>query len=162
MDLAHTTAVVSLPGMGDDIQAMKAGILEIGDIFIVNKADKIGSDDVVRHLQVMLEMRDYSNTSWTPPVLKTVASKSEGITELVDAFLEHRDHLVSTGILDTRVEEREFHFFKELVKEMAYEKISSAAGGAEKYSTLTQALKERKTDPYSAAETLMKHLKVDI
>ncbi len=162
VDLAHTTAVVSLPGMGDDIQAMKAGILEIGDIFIVNKADRVGSDDVVRQLQVMLEMRDYSATNWTPPVLKTIASKSEGIIELVDAFLEHRDHLVSTGILDTRVEERELHFFKELVKEMAYEKINTAAGGAKKYAMLTEALKKRETDPYSAAETLMEHLKVDM
>ena len=107
-------------------------------------------------------MRDNSKSDWTPPVLKTIAAKSEGITELVDAFLEHREHLVTTGKLASRVEERELHFFKELVKEMAYEKISSAAGSAEKYSKLTQALKKRDTDPYSAAESLMEHLKVEL
>jgi LAO/AO transport system kinase len=155
VDLAHTTTVVSLPGMGDDIQAMKAGILEIGDLFVVNKADKPGADEVVKQLGIMLEMRSIPEDAWRPPVLKTVAVKNEGIAELVDGFLSHRKHLEDTGRLAKRMAERELHFFRELVKEMAAEKIFARAGGLAEYDAMVQDLKARKIDPYSAAEELL-------
>lgn len=162
VDLAHTTAVVSLPGMGDDIQAMKAGILEIGDVFIVNKADKVGADEVVKQLTVMLEMRDTPPGAWRPPVLKTVAAKTEGIVELVDAMLAHREHIRTTGALAKRVEERDFHFFREVLKEKAYEKILAAASDTDKYAKLVADLKSRSVDPYSAAEVLLAGMTVKI
>lgn len=162
VDLAHTTAVVSLPGMGDDIQAMKAGILEIGDVFIVNKADKTGADEVVKQLQVMLEMRDMTHDSWMPKVLKTVAAKTEGITELVEAFFEHREFIKNNGALTKKVEERDLHFFREVLKEKAYEKILGSAAGSEKYKALVDDLKKRTVDPYSAAETLLETLSVKV
>ncbi|MBI5017757.1 MAG: methylmalonyl Co-A mutase-associated GTPase MeaB [Deltaproteobacteria bacterium] len=155
VDLAHTTAVVSLPGMGDDIQAMKAGILEIGEVFIVNKADKPGADEVVKQLTVMLEMRHYKPGDWRPRVLRTVAVNSEGISELVEAFLAHRQHLQESGTLADRKEKRELHFFRELVKEMAYERIFGALGGNGVLAALLEDLKARKIDPYSAAEKLV-------
>jgi LAO/AO transport system kinase len=162
IDLAHTTAVVSLPGMGDDIQAMKAGILEIGDVFIVNKADKPGADDVVRQLTVMLEMRAHDETSWMPKVVRTVANQSQGIEELVDAMLEHRQFITENGSLAKRVEERELHFFHALVKEMAFQKLNEASSTADKYESLIQALRGRDTDPYTAAEELLEGMKVEI
>lgn len=155
VDLAHTTAVVSLPGMGDDIQAMKAGILEIGEVFIVNKADKPGADEVVKQLTVMLEMRDYKPGDWRPLVVKTIASAGEGIPELVEAFLAHRQQLRESGALADRMVKRELHFFKELVKEMAYEKIFGALGDDGAFKALVDDLKSRRTDPYSAAEKLV-------
>jgi LAO/AO transport system kinase len=155
VDLAHTTAVVSLPGMGDDIQAMKAGILEIGEVFIVNKADKPGADEVVKQLTVMLEMRTYQPGDWRPVVLRTVAVNNEGITELVEAFLAHRKHLQESGTLADRMVKRELHFFKELVKEMAYEKIFAALGDNGALKGLIEDLKARKVDPYTAAEKLI-------
>lgn len=155
VDLAHTTAVVSVPGMGDDIQAMKAGILEIGDIFIVNKADKPGADEVVKQLSVMLEMRHYKPGDWRPLVMKTVAVNTEGITELVEAFLSHRKYLQDSGSLGERMAKRELHFFKELVKEMAYEKMMTALGADATFRQLVEDLKARRTDPYSAAEKLV-------
>jgi LAO/AO transport system kinase len=155
VDLAHTTAVVSLPGMGDDIQAMKAGILEIGEVFIVNKADKPGADEVVKQLTVMLEMRTYQPGDWHPVVLRTVAVNNEGITELVEAFLAHRKHLQESGTLADRMVKRELHFFKELVKEMAYEKIFAALGDNGALKGLIEDLKARKVDPYTAAEKLI-------
>ncbi len=155
VDLAHTTAVVALPGMGDDIQAMKAGILEIGDLFIVNKADKPGADDVVKQLTVMLEMRAGSADGWQPRVLKTVAVKGEGIADTVDAFLEHRAHLERTGALADRVAERELRFFRELVKEMAADLIFGSFQGSDTYADLIDRLKARQVDPYSAAEALL-------
>jgi LAO/AO transport system kinase len=158
VDLAHTTAVVSLPGLGDDIQAMKAGILEIGDVFIVNKADKPGADEVVKQLTVMLEMRHTPPGDWQPRVLRTVAVKSEGIPELVDACLAHREHLLSTGKLAERMALREVHFFRQLVKELAAEKIFGGVEGNPDYAALLRDLGARRVDPYSAAERLVSSL----
>ncbi|PLX38898.1 MAG: methylmalonyl Co-A mutase-associated GTPase MeaB [Deltaproteobacteria bacterium] len=162
VDLAHTTAVVSLPGMGDDIQAMKAGILEIGDIFIVNKADKPGADEVVKQLNVMLEMRDHSDSSWMPPVIKTIAAKGVGIEELVDNFFLHRQHLLDSGLLSKRVEERQQRFFTDLVKEIAYNKIKDALTGNEELKRILKSLRAREIDPYSAVNEILKNLTVDL
>jgi GTPase len=161
VDLAHTTVVVSLPGMGDGIQAMKAGILEIGDVFIVNKADKPGAEEVVQNLEIMLEMRDHDEKSWRPPVIKTVAVENQGITELVDAFMGHRQYLVDGGLLEKRRYSRELHFAQELVKEIAYRKISDAVAGSETLRELVAALKNRSIDPYTAAEKLLRGLNFD-
>jgi len=155
VDLAHTTAVVSLPGMGDDIQAMKAGILEIGDVFIVNKADKPGAEQVIRQLRVMLEMRNLEPGDWEPPLLLTVAVNNQGIAEVVDGFFRHRQHLTDSGRLKERKVAREMHFFRELVKEMAAEKVFSAFDGTAEYADLLERLKDRAVDPYTAAETLL-------
>jgi LAO/AO transport system kinase len=109
---AHATAVVSLPGMGDDIQAMKAGLLEIADIFVVNKADTPGADEVVEQLGAMLDMGSRSETDWLPPVLKTVAVKDRGIVELVDAFWQHRQFLMDTGAFAEHNYKWEFQYFQ--------------------------------------------------
>ncbi len=155
VDLAHTTAVVSLPGMGDDIQAMKAGILEIGDVFVVNKADKPGADEVVKQLTVMLEMRNAPADGWQPRVVRTVAVKNEGVPELVDAVLAHRQHLLDSGRLAERMTAREVHFFRQLVKELAAERIFAALEGKPEFSALLDDLKARRVDPYSAAERVV-------
>ncbi|PLX41983.1 MAG: methylmalonyl Co-A mutase-associated GTPase MeaB [Deltaproteobacteria bacterium] len=162
VDLAHTTAVVSLPGMGDDIQAMKAGILEIGDIFIVNKADKPGADEVVKQLNVMLEMRDHGDSSWMPPVMKTIAAKGVGIEELVDNFFAHRQHLIDTGLLTKRVEERQQRFLTDLVKEIAFNKIKEALSGNEELKRIIKRLRSRELDPYSAVNEILKNLTVNL
>jgi LAO/AO transport system kinase len=158
VDLAHTTAVVSLPGMGDDIQAMKAGILEIGEVFIVNKADKPGADDVVKQLQVMLEMRGSGRDGWRPPVLRTIATTSEGIPDVVEAFLRHRAWLKDSGELQERLARRALAFFRELLKERAYEKISECVGSDAGYQALLDDLTARRIDPYTAAERLVRRL----
>lgn len=116
VNLAHTTIVVDTPGMGDDIQSIKAGILEIADILVVNKADRPGADQSASHLRNMVEMgyskaitrhhlEDSLNSpgkvsqpqNWVPPVLKTVASQFEGIEQLTDAVLSHADYLRQSG-----------------------------------------------------------------
>ncbi|MBI5440180.1 MAG: methylmalonyl Co-A mutase-associated GTPase MeaB [Deltaproteobacteria bacterium] len=158
VDLAHTTAVVSLPGMGDDIQAMKAGILEIGEVFVVNKADKPGADEVVRQLQVMLEMRTAGASAWRPPVLKTVATTNEGIPELVESFLGHREWLQRSGEFRERLARRALHFFRELLKERAYQKLFECVGSEAGYEALLEDLTARRIDPYSAAERLVGRL----
>ncbi len=155
---AHSTAVISLPGMGDDIQAMKAGLLEIGDLFVVNKADAAGADDVVEQLHAMLQMGNKSENDWLPPILKTVAVKGQGIIELVDAFWQHRKFLLDSGQFDAHNFKWEFHFFRQLVMEMAADRIFSQMKESTAYRELFEDLKNRKVDPFSAAELLIKGL----
>jgi LAO/AO transport system kinase len=155
---AHSTAVVSLPGMGDDIQAMKAGLLEIGDLFVVNKADAAGADDVVEQLHAMLQMGNKSENDWLPPILKTVAVKGQGIIELVDAFWQHRKFLLDSGLFDEHNVKWEFQFFRQLVMEMAADRIFSQMKESTAYRELFEDLKNRKVDPFSAAELLIKGL----
>ena len=152
---AHTTAVVSLPGMGDDIQAMKAGLLEIGDVFIVNKADNPGADDVVEQLQSMLNLAKRSENDWRPPVLKTVAVKNEGIVELADTSWDHRQFLIDSGTFAEHNFKWEYQFFRQLVMEMAADRIFGRAKDSSSFLELLDDLKDRKVDPISAAEKML-------
>jgi LAO/AO transport system kinase len=156
---AHTSAVVSLPGTGDEIQVMKAGLLEIGDILIVNKADRPGADDMVAQLRLMLAMKPHSDDGWRPPVLKTIAVKSQGIPELVNTFRRHRQFLMDSGTFGDHNFKREFQFFKKLVMEMAADKIFDDVSESPFYHAILENLKNRKIDPFAAAELLTNRLK---
>ncbi len=155
---AHSTAVVSLPGMGDDIQAMKAGLLEIADLMVVNKADTPGADDVVEQLRAMLHMGSNSPDEWPAPVIKTVAIKDRGIVELVDAYWQHRKFLKDSGQFDEHNYKWEFQFFRQLVMEMAADRIFSEIQNSPAHQTLLEDLKNRRIDPFSAAEDLIRGL----
>ena len=157
-ECAHTKAIVCLPGMGDDIQAMKAGLFEIGDVFIVNKADRPGADDVVTQLRGMLQMGMIPEDGWHPPVLKTVAVNAEGIEELVDALWSHRQYLLGSGEFSAHNFEQSFQLVRRLVMEMAADKIFSASSESKDLQTLLDALKKRNMDPFTAAEKLVKDL----
>lgn len=101
--LADTTVVLLAPGMGDGIQAAKAGILEIGDVFVVNKADRDGADATVRDLRHMISLADRTEPGlWRPPVVKTVASREEGVAELIAALDKHHEWLERTGVRQDR------------------------------------------------------------
>ena len=155
---AHSTAVVSLPGMGDDIQAMKAGLLEIADLMVVNKSDTPGADDVVEQLRAMLDMGGKSPDEWLAPVIKTVAIKNRGIVELVDAYWQHRQFLKDSGQFDEHNYKWEFQFFRQLVMEMAADRIFSEIQNSPAHQKLIEDLKNRRIDPFSAAEELTKGL----
>ena len=105
--MADTSVVVMAPGMGDDIQAAKAGILEIGDVFVVNKADRDGADATVRDLRHMISLGDRAEPGlWRPPVVKTVAAQKIGIDEVMEALDKHRAHIEENGELVQRRERR--------------------------------------------------------
>src|SRR5512139_4070435 len=96
---AHTTVVVTVPGMGDDIQAIKAGLMEIGDLFVVNKADREGAAKTLRELRFMLQMSadKYRDAGWMPPVIDAMALEDQGVAELYQAILDHRSYLLAHG-----------------------------------------------------------------
>ncbi|MGH3941079.1 MAG: methylmalonyl Co-A mutase-associated GTPase MeaB [Pseudonocardiaceae bacterium] len=108
VSLADTTLVLLAPGMGDGIQAAKAGILEVADVFVVNKADRDGADQTIRDLKYMISLgrREREGPQWRPPIIRTVASRAEGIGELVGAIAEHRDWMTTRGELDARRQRR--------------------------------------------------------
>jgi LAO/AO transport system kinase len=162
VDLAHTTVVMSIPGTGNGVQAMKAGILEIGDVFAINKADLPGADEVERQLTSMLQMRESGEQAWQPRVCRTVATKDEGIEALIGAILDHGRLLSESGKLAPKLRARDFHFFLELLRKGASEKILAAADASPSYRAVIQDLKARRIDPYSAAEALIEKLRCEI
>jgi len=155
VELAHTTLVVSVPGLGDDIQALKAGILEVGDLFVLNKADRPGADETEKQLQMMLHLRDDAEGAWSPPLVRTVAAREEGTEELVDACLAHRGWLHESGRQSEAAAARCEHFFRELLRDLAAAKILERAAESETYSRTLASVRAREIDPYSAAESLV-------
>ncbi len=153
VELAHTTVVVNVPGLGDDIQALKAGILEVGDVFVLNKADRPGAEQTERQLELMLHMRGDPGDGWAPPLVKTVASRGEGVDALVAACDAHHARLRAEGRLEAAVAERRERFFRALVQEAAMEKLLAAA--ERRADASLDAVRSGTIDPYSAAESLV-------
>jgi LAO/AO transport system kinase len=153
--VSHATVVVSIPGMGDDIQAMKAGLLEIGDVFVVNKADLAGSEELVRLLEGMLHLRADAVSSWRPPVIQTVALRNEGVAELIDACFDFHRQASASGLLSQRIAGNQTAFLRQLVMELAAEKILKPASSRDRLAELNRAVARREIDPYTAAEKLL-------
>jgi LAO/AO transport system kinase len=153
---AHTTVVVAVPGLGDDIQASKAGILEIADVFAVNKADLTGADNVVATLQAMLDLGSRQH-NWRPPVLRTIAVKGEGIAPLADAIQEHGQYLRASGRRQQRERERLADEVMTIVRHELMTRLLANVPGDEVDRLLDQVV-ARRLDPYSAARLLMASL----
>ncbi|HEX2240866.1 MAG TPA: methylmalonyl Co-A mutase-associated GTPase MeaB, partial [Actinomycetota bacterium] len=152
-DACDTTLVVVNPGWGDAVQAAKAGLMEIADVFVVNKADRAGAKDTVRELRQMLEL---SEAEWKPTIVPTIAVKDEGIAELWSAIANHRAWQDTNGRLTARRRRRIEREIKEIVAERYRARIDAAATGLLK--GLADAVILRELDPYQAAERLTEKL----
>lgn len=152
---AHTTCVVMVPGLGDDIQAIKAGILEIGDIFVVNKADRDGADRTARELATMLEFRAATPDGWNPGVMKTEAQRGTGIEELVAEILLHREHLFSSGTINDFLRERNERHFLDILREGLFRNAMAFMTGDHSLDRILGEIGARDIDPYTAAERLL-------
>jgi LAO/AO transport system kinase len=180
--LAHTVVVVTVPGLGDDVQAIKAGVLEIADVFAVNKADRDGADRTVRDLQFMLELRrtvsgrpapgdaaahrpagaaapPAAAEAWEPPIVRTVAVKDEGVTELVAAIEAHRARLETPGVRRARETARARAAFVALLRERllagALARLEAEMG---RLDAVAARIAAREADPYQLAEELAARL----
>ena len=152
---AHTTCVVMVPGLGDDIQAIKAGILEIGDIFVVNKADRDGADRTARELSTMLEMRHAVEGSWNPQVMKTEAQRGTGIDELTDEILAHRDFFLSSGTINDFLRERNQRHFMDVLRDTLFKKALSFIATNDSLGRVVTNMNDLRIDPYSAVEAIV-------
>ncbi len=149
---ADTTVVVLTPGWGDGIQAAKAGLLEIGDVFVVNKADRPGVDATVRDLNQMLDMG--GARPWRPPVVVTTASGGEGVAELWHAIADHRAHLERTGGLAERRAARMEQEVETAIAASVQRRLRRSASG-ERVGGVLDEVRERRLDPWTAAERIV-------
>ena len=152
--LADTTLVLLAPGMGDGIQAAKAGLLEIGDAYVVNKADRDGADAVRRDLRSMLALADLPDGAWRPPILSTVAARGEGVAEVASALDAHHGWLVSSGELTAR-RTRRARAEVEAIAVAALRERWDDVGGRTDLDALAAEVAAGRTDPYTAADTLL-------
>jgi len=151
--VAHTILVVLAPGLGDDIQAIKAGQMEIGDIFVVNKADRENANKAMSDIEAMLEMAT-EKKDWRPLVVKTSALTGEGIAELLERIEEHRKYL-KTGMTDERKKEHIENELVEALTQKIMESVMNELRQKKEWSKLTQKILSREIDPYSAADKVI-------
>ena len=146
--------VVLIPGMGDDIQAIKAGILEIGDVFAVNKSDLDGADKLVREINMMLDLDDHMS-DWRPPIRKVVANRSEGIEDLVDTLEEHRAHIEGNGVLTERRTRRTRDEMLDILHAGVGRHIEKRIVSTGRLDAYVAQIKAHETDPYTVVGEVM-------
>lgn len=152
---AHTTLVIEVPGMGDDVQAIKAGIMEIADIFVVNKSDRENADRVLMALENALRLGP--TAAWKPPIVKVVAVRGMGIDDLVARIAEHRAFLAQEDRLAVRERERIRFQILEMAESRFRERLLAEVGKNE-LDNLVAAVERRETDPYTAVDDLLSRL----
>ena len=152
-DTAHTTVVISVPGAGDEVQAIKAGILEIADILVVNKADQARAEITARQLAVFLNLN--REEGWEVPILKTVAIRGRGVVELADAIDRHRTFLESSGRLEVARRQRARRQLLALAGEELLSRVQASAEANGHLDELVESIAKREVDPHTAAERLI-------
>jgi LAO/AO transport system kinase len=157
--LAHTTIVVTVPGLGDDIQAIKAGILEIADIFVVNKADREGVEKTVRDLRLMLELKGLQESQRLPDIIATKGITGEGIENLIESIEKHREFIKTTGDIARLNARRDLIELRDILRQRINQHIDkiieSEIGGTD---SLINEMETKKINPYIIAETIIKKI----
>jgi len=156
MRVADTVLLVQAPGLGDEIQAIKAGIMEIADIFVVNKADLPKADETAEDIREVLELKKEAEGVWRPPIIKTNALTGEGVEELIEKIQEHREWLKSGPDLEKRRKENIREELLSAVMHKVVEKIYSTPGSERDLEEVVHRIMKREIDPYSAADELLK------
>ena len=155
VNTAHTSIVVLVPGMGDDIQAIKAGIIEIGDIFVINKCEREGADKTERDLRMVLEMGRKREDDWEPLIFKTEAILGKGIFELVYGIYRHKQALEGSQAFEQKKRERTKATFLEVLETEVMAHFIEKMEQEGQLETIIDDLVNRRTDPYSVAERIM-------
>jgi LAO/AO transport system kinase len=155
--VAHTNLVLVVPGLGDDIQAIKAGILEIADIFVINKADRDGADKARREIETMVSMGNYKEGEWKPPVLSTVAATDKGTVELLEDVDRHQEYIYQEGNLSRYRREKARVELVEILKTRLIEKAVSDLDAHGLLDPLLADMANKRKDPYSISEKVVNH-----
>jgi LAO/AO transport system kinase len=152
--VVDTVVLVTVPGLGDDIQAIKAGVLEIADVLVVNKADRPGADETARDLAQMLSLGKL-RTSWKPPIIRTVAATGDNVPQLVEAIEKHRTWASENGERDRRRRDAARVEVEELLREALIRRLRDRVGDDRVAEAVTRVA-DRMIDPYAAVEELLK------
>jgi LAO/AO transport system kinase len=150
---ADTTVLIMVPGLGDDIQSIKAGIMEIADIFVVNKCDREGAEAVVSAIRLSLEMAPVAD-GWSPPIVKTVATLDEGVGALVEQLRQHRKYLEESGELAKKRRERIRSELIRMVDESVFRFVAKQTKLDESFEEVLEDVVSRKKDPYSCVDRI--------
>ena len=150
---ADVSIVTLVPGAGDEVQALKAGIMEIADIFVVNKADREGADRLVSAVESNLALHHYDGGEWRPPIIKTVATRGQGIPELVEAIARFRSH--SQGVQASRRKTRSEYRLRELVSKRFMDHLERDVLHSGELGSIVDRIAAREVDPYTAAANLL-------
>ena len=151
--VADITIVILVPGMGDDVQTIKAGIMEIADIFVINKSDHEGAERVEREIRALQSLAPREDR-WTPPVVKTIASEGQGVSELGETIAGYQAYLRKEGLLQKRRTRNWEIRLVEMLRDAMLEKARAAVSPAE-LSRLAEEIAEHKQDPYSVVEQII-------
>lgn len=152
--VVDTVCLVTVPGLGDDIQAIKAGVLEIADVLVVNKADRPGADETARDLGQMLTMGKL-RTEWKPPIVRTIAADGTGIADLVSAIDRHRAWAIDGGERDRRRRDAARSEVEDLLREALVRRLRDEVG-SERVERAVARVADREVDPYAAVEDLLR------
>ena len=155
--VADITVVILVPGMGDDVQTIKAGIMEIADIFVINKSDHEGAERVEREIRALQSLAVRSD-NWTPPVVKTVATEAQGVQELAEAISSYESYLRKQNLLQQRRSRNWEIRLVEMLRDAMLEKVRAAISDAD-LARLAAEIAEHKKDPYSVVETIAGNVK---
>jgi LAO/AO transport system kinase len=155
VNTAHTSIVIFVPGLGDDIQAIKAGIIEIGDLFVINKCDREGADRVERDLRMVLEMGRRREDNWEPLIFKTEAILGKGIFELVYGIYRHKQALEQANVFEKKLRERTKTTFLEILESEVMAHFMEKMEKEGQWDKIIDDLMNRRTDPYSVAEKII-------
>jgi LAO/AO transport system kinase len=151
---ADVAIVTLVPGTGDEVQALKAGIMEIADIFVVNKADREGADRLMSAVEANLALHNYASGEWRPPIVKTVATSGAGVAELVSAIAAFREH--SRGVQSSRRKARSEYRLRELVSQRLMSHLEREVLAAGELAGIVDRIASRDLDPYTAADDLLR------
>lgn len=151
---ADSVLVVLVPGLGDDIQAIKAGILEIGDVFAINKADRDGCDKLNVEIEMMLDL-DSREIKWRPPIKRTIASKDEGVDELVEALDEHFEFLEDSDELSVRRQDRTRNEIIAMINEQIGRRVAEVVVASDEFDSQVDAVNQRQNDPYTVVNKVL-------
>ncbi|MCU1396098.1 MAG: putative metallochaperone MeaB [Ilumatobacteraceae bacterium] len=151
---ADTTVVVVNPGWGDAVQANKAGLMEIADIFVINKSDRPGADETRRDLEQMLDLSDLAHETWRPRIVPTIATSGHGVSELWSAVAEHRRFITDNGVLTARRESRLRDELRTIVTRRL-ERRARELCGDDRWTTVEDDVLHHRIDPWSAADQML-------
>jgi LAO/AO transport system kinase len=155
--LAEVTVVILVPGMGDDVQTIKAGIMEIADIFVINKSDREGAERVEREIRAMQSIATRAD-NWTPPIVKTVATSGTGVAELAGAIAEYQEFLLQQNLaLDKKVQNWQERLI-EMLRESLLQRVLREQMGDGAVTRYATEVAQHKRDPYSLVEDIVANL----
>ncbi len=153
---ADTTLVVLVPGLGDDIQAIKAGILEIGDVFCINKCDRDGADRLNVEIEMMLDLGEAQE--WRPPITRTIASQGEGVKDVIDALADHRKYLEESGLMEVRRRERVRSEMLEMIHDQVSRHVMKTITETGDFTNCVDQVYKRENDPFTVVDSIVANI----